>query len=332
MYRVQKKATTIKDGLKPIILQHGLIDSSDTWLTNDEDKAPGFMLANKGYDVWLGNSRGNKHSRNHTTYNPDKNKEFWEFTFQHMADYDLPAIFSYVNKITRQKIHYIGHSQGSIQMHIALSKRNNVIETLMDKYFAFGPVAYVGNARSNIVDLLDKSLLIQWYHLRGIHEFLPSLGWFETDVGIIFCAEFPKVCGDFLGQICDADPSLDNYDRYDVLVGHDPSGTSVLNMEHWKQAFDRGTFQAFDYGSATENTAHYGQATPPVWNPSNIRVPIRLFAGSSDELADPTDVKKLWDMLTPGTQAFYKTYTSGHVTFLWGKDVSPWMNDVFRML
>jgi gastric triacylglycerol lipase len=37
----------------------------------------------------------------------------------------------------------------------------------------------------------------------------------------------------------DADPSLDNYDRYDVLVGHDPSGTSVQNMAHWKQILDK---------------------------------------------------------------------------------------------
>jgi len=35
------------------------------------------MFANKGYDVWFGNSRGNKYSRSHTTYNPDKNKEYW---------------------------------------------------------------------------------------------------------------------------------------------------------------------------------------------------------------------------------------------------------------
>ena len=106
---------------------HGLTDSSDTWVLNDENKAPGFMLANKGYDVWLSNSRGNKHSRNHTKYNPDKDKEFWYFTFQHMADYDLPAIFTYINQLTHQKIHYIGHSQGTMQMHIALCKNNPVV-------------------------------------------------------------------------------------------------------------------------------------------------------------------------------------------------------------
>ena len=77
LFRIQKKNTIIREGLKPILLQHGLIDSSDTWLINDENKAPGFILANKGYDAWLGNSRGNKHSRAHTRYNPDKDKEFW---------------------------------------------------------------------------------------------------------------------------------------------------------------------------------------------------------------------------------------------------------------
>ena len=95
-----------------------------------------------------------------------------------MAEYDLPALFTYVNKITNQKPHYIGHSQGTIQMHIVLSKRNPVVEGLIDKYFGFGPVAFVKNAKSHLLTLLDKSALIEWYHLRGIHEFMPGLGWF----------------------------------------------------------------------------------------------------------------------------------------------------------
>lgn len=242
VYRIQKKGTQIQEGLKPIFMQHGLIDSSDGWIINDEGKAPAFMLANKGYDIWLGNSRGNKHSRKHVKYNPDKDKQFWEFTFQHMADYDLPAVFKFVYNQTKQKMHYIGHSQGTIQMFIALSKQNPIVEAYLDKYFAFGPVAYVKNSRSHLVDLLDKSLLLQWYHLRGIWEFLPSMGWFDTSAGVAFCAAFSKVCGDFMTQVMDGDPSLDNYERYDVLVGHDPSGTSVMNMAHWKQIFDSGKF------------------------------------------------------------------------------------------
>lgn len=249
-----------------------------------------------------------------------------------MADFDLPAVFTYVNKITRQKLHFIGHSQGTIQMHIALSKNNQVIESLIDKFFAFGPIAEIKYSNSHLVDLLDKSGLIEWFHLRKVYEFLPSFGWFDTDVGVLFCATFPKICGDFLGQICDADPNLDNYDRYDVLVGHDPSGTSVMNMEHWKQAFDKGHFQAFDYGSASLNTAHYGQSTPPIWNLGNVRIPVRLIAGSSDLLADPTDVNWLWSSLSEVGKGFFRTYNSGHVTFVWGKDVSAWMSDTLKML
>ena len=61
-------------------------------------------------------------------------------------------------------------------------------------------------------------------------------------------------------------------------------------MAHWKQIFDNGKFQAYDYGSSRENQAHYGQPYPPAFDLSNIRIPVRLFAGASDLLADLTDV------------------------------------------
>ena len=95
-----------------------------------------------------------------------------------MADFDIPAIFSYIHQVTNQKIHYIGHSQGTVQMHIALAKQNPVVETLLDKYFGFGPVAYVSHQSSPFFSFLDKSGLLEWYHLRHIYELLPGLTWF----------------------------------------------------------------------------------------------------------------------------------------------------------
>ena len=35
LFRIQKKNTAIKEGLKPMLLQHGLLDCSDTWIIND---------------------------------------------------------------------------------------------------------------------------------------------------------------------------------------------------------------------------------------------------------------------------------------------------------
>lgn len=78
--------------------------------------------------------------------------------------------------------------------------------------------------------------------------------------------------------------------------------------------------------------AHYNQSTPPKFNLTNIRVPIRLFAGTSDLLADVTDVNQLWSELNPKYKEFYKIYNAGHCTFIWGKDESPWMTAIFSML
>ena len=74
---------------------HGILSSSDSFITNDENKALAFVLANRGYDVWLGNNRGNKHAKNHIKYSSFDN-EFWDFTFNEMAIYDLPAAFKYI--------------------------------------------------------------------------------------------------------------------------------------------------------------------------------------------------------------------------------------------
>ena len=65
-----------------ILLQHGLFSSADTWINHYPEFAPAFVFARAGYDVWLGNNRGNKYSRRHININPDKDfKKFFDFSF-----------------------------------------------------------------------------------------------------------------------------------------------------------------------------------------------------------------------------------------------------------
>lgn len=91
----------------------------------NDQLSPAFVLARAGYDVWLGNSRGSKYSRNHASLDPDADKEFWQYSWQEMAEHDLPAMIDYVRLVTgAQKLSYVGHSQGTTQMFLALGIDN----------------------------------------------------------------------------------------------------------------------------------------------------------------------------------------------------------------
>ena len=45
----------LKRGAPVVFMMHGIMDSADCWVMNYGDKAPAFMMAKQGYDVWLGN-------------------------------------------------------------------------------------------------------------------------------------------------------------------------------------------------------------------------------------------------------------------------------------
>ena len=88
-----------------VFLQHGLVDSSDAFIVNGEENSPAYILAREGYDVWMGNNRGNRFSRKHTSLNPDswdkdEKYKFWNFSFQEMAEQDALANLNYITDKT----------------------------------------------------------------------------------------------------------------------------------------------------------------------------------------------------------------------------------------
>ncbi len=56
------------------------MDSSFSWVQNEANQSLGFILADNGFDVWLGNTRGNIYANQHLTLDSHSTK-FWDFRF-----------------------------------------------------------------------------------------------------------------------------------------------------------------------------------------------------------------------------------------------------------
>ncbi|KAF8934411.1 cholesterol esterase, partial [Dissophora ornata] len=89
--RTMRKNPKEGEYIKPVVLlYHGFMMCSEVWLCNlDEERNLAFVLAEAGYDVWLGNARGNKYSLKHIFLKPHENK-FWEFSMDELALFDMP--------------------------------------------------------------------------------------------------------------------------------------------------------------------------------------------------------------------------------------------------
>jgi hypothetical protein len=131
-------------------------------------------------------------------------------------------------------------------------------------------------------------------------------------------------CEDVLFVLCGNDPEVAhnlNASRMDVYISHTPAGTSVMNMAHWAQMVRQNRFGKYDFGAAG-NMKKYNQSTPPSYDLANIKLPVALFTGGNDLLADPMDVEKLESIMGPNSNIVFnqKLDDYEHLDFVWGLD------------
>ncbi|GAB1302335.1 Lipase member K [Apodemus speciosus] len=183
---------------KPVVyLQHGWTLSASIWLVNPPSSSLGFLLADAGFDVWLGNSRGNTYARKHARLDPDS-KEFWAF-----------------------------RAFGAFSTNPHLAQK-------IKKLFLLGPVAtvkyisglvrtiaYMGKTTTKI--LFGEKDIFSSSDAKYFVEFLCQ----RKTIG--------SVCNNLLTLLFGYNPQNLNESRFDVYAGQAPAGTSVQTMLHYSQ-------------------------------------------------------------------------------------------------
>ncbi|KAM7353575.1 lipase 3-like isoform 2-T3 [Cochliomyia hominivorax] len=318
MHRIPKK------GAQPVLLMHGILDTSATWVLMGPKSGLGYMLSDLGYDVWMGNSRGNRYSKNHTSLNSDY-MEFWDFTFHEMGKYDLPANIDYIlAKTGYDQLHYVGHSQGTAIFWVLCSEQPHYTQKILSMH-ALAPIAYIHDMKSPLFRTLVLFLdfLTAATRMLRITEFMPNTK-FLVDHSQVVChdnAMTQDVCSNILFLVAGYNSEQLNKTMLPVMLSHTPSGASIKQLEHFGQLMKSGHFRKFDRGYL-RNQLKYNRMTPPDYDLSKVKVPVALYYSMNDMLVSTTGVDRLARELPQVIDKYLVPMEKfNHLDFLWAIDV-----------
>ncbi|KAF1938745.1 alpha/beta-hydrolase [Clathrospora elynae] len=301
---------------KVVYLHHGLMMNSEVWvcLTERERCLP-FELVERGYDVWLGNNRGNKYSKK-SIHTAPTSSSFWNFSMDQFAFHDIPDSIAYILETTHQpSLSYIGFSQGTAQAFATLS----IHPTLNDKvdvFIALAPAMSPKGVASSIVDSFVKASPNILYLAFGRKSILPSAGMWQSIL-------YPPI---FVRLIDASIRFLFGWTAVNIMphqklaaYPHLYSFTSTKSVVHWFQIIRNGVFQMYDDEApspfASSRLKYYKVAKFPT---KNIKTPIVLLYGGSDSLVD---IKVMLKELPRHTIAKEIPHYE-HLDFLWAQSVN----------
>ncbi|XP_018400356.1 PREDICTED: lipase 3-like [Cyphomyrmex costatus] len=317
-------------GKKEIVfIQHGILASSDSWILHGPGKDLAFLLADQGFDVWIGNVRGNTYCRSHvnmTIYDP----KFWQFSFHEIGTKDLPAMFNYIFNYTGQKdLYFIGHSMGTTSLFSLLSTKPEY-NTKIKAAICLAPIAFWMEISPTFNALFYSFPIIkEILREREIYDVLPQ-SLMTVTVARLLCNDNVMtqfICTTIFFFIVGADPTQLNTTALPNLLSYLPAGSSVQTFEHYYQNAQINNFRNYDYGTA-ENYKRYKQKTPPSYDLKKITAPMILFYAANDMVAVKQNVFELYKRL-PNVRLIEKVPYEffNHADYIWAINVKTLLYD-----
>lgn len=301
---------------KPVVyLHHGLLMNSEVWVClTDAERAVPFVLVERGFDVWLGNNRGNKYSKKSIHHGPNSS-QFWDFSIDDFAWHDIPDSIHYILAITKsQKLSYIGFSQGTAQAFAALSIHPQLNEKI-NVFIALAPALSPAGLAAPIVDGLMKASPTLMFLFFGRKSILSSTVMWQS---IVYPPIFAKIIDTSLTFLFDWHSYNISTHQKIAAYAHLYSFASVKSVVHWFQIMRNAAFQMYDDDVISPVIRTSISSYRPARFPTrNIVTPIVLIYGDRDRLVD-IDV-----MLTqlPSHTVAKRLHGYEHLDILWGKDV-----------
>ena len=321
IWEVTSKDKNNRNG-KSIVLQHGLIDGAFTWFIL-EQKSLAKLLCDEGYKVYLPNVRGTKFSKSHLDYDVSVNSEFWDFSLDQIAQYDLTAIISLIKERDNvEKIDYIGHSQGTLTFFLNYMSNPDFLENSINHFIGLGTVANLNNATHFILNTLKTTNLLNLIPIKNFWSFPPEIG----QVLVPFCQGIAKSLCQSLLKIAFGGLSVDtgrvDYDRLGKNIFlFEPGGTSIQNVKHWIQIYSAKKLIKYDYGSKSKNKEHYGTENPPEYDLSkmkNYSIKSIVTISDSDPFCNPNDTLDFLKNIEDQSVVEVMSLTNyDHIDYLW---------------
>ncbi|XP_048362032.1 lipase member M-like [Sphaerodactylus townsendi] len=278
-----------------VLLQNGLFLEAFVWVANGPHNSLGFALADNGCDVWMGNSRGTRWSKKHVSLSVEDD-DFWAFSFDHMAQYDLPATIDFIlQKTGQQQLFYVGHSQGSTIGFIAFSTMPDLARKIKIN-FALAPVVSVKYA----IPLLRKFVMLPdfiYKTILGTKEFKWRRRTSHDTYGLCNFFKVPIICYNIMHNLFGSQQKSLNMSQVDEYAVQPLDGTSVQNLIHWLQVLKSSKLQAYDYGML-KNLELYEQVHPPEYNVTNMNISTAVWNVGDDPFSNPEDIAVLLSQIT----------------------------------